>query len=587
MAAAEGRKAVVREWRDGRLARPLLNEVESVFAGRGTPGAPLARSPLAPSALALWSCWLLTVFRSEARLGSALRIFPMHGSAQPEENSASTPDTILGEERSPSVGASGSSNLIGSNGDRSNGTHGLEESELDSTLQLLVERAQYITGATGTALALPQGDEMVCRASAGSSAPAVGARLQVRSGLTGESVSRGQLLRCDNAETDPRVNLEACRALGIASIVVLPLLRRTGEVRGLFELFSDHPYAFEERDLIALERMAALTLTALDLAEERQSMAVPANTEPEKTTEASNAIGASEGSTVPLPTSLGPEPDEDDILGVEAPMAEPPGVRAEIPILAAEAPVVSEPAVVEPIRVESAVFEPTIEPTVMKPTIIDPKIIEPTIIDPKITEPVAVEPLVAESTSARTEPTVLPAEVVPTESTVHLRSDPEPASLPQLIISSAPVPEAMRRVQKCESCSFPVSEGRTLCLDCEKNNIEKDRDRDQAKRDLESKRIAKMQSGEPPADTKTKVAEQERSGSDAATADLPTGDSATADSATADSGIAVAPASAGEFVPAFLTAFPPGEESWLSNHVNLLAIIVLIMGILVAVVVFR
>jgi hypothetical protein len=508
----------------------------------------------------------------------------MHGSAQPEENSASTPDTILGEERSPSVvnpssvvtassvGATGSSNLIGSIGDRSNGTHGLEKNELDSTLQLLVERAQYITGATGTALALPQGEEMVCRASAGSSAPAVGARLQVRSGLTGESVSRGQLLRCDNAETDPRVNLEACRALGIASIVVLPLLRRTGEVRGLFELFSDHPYAFEERDLIALERMAALTLTALDLAEERQSMAAPAKAEPEKTTEASNAIGASAGSTVPSPTSLGPEPDEDDILSVEAPMAEPPGVRAEIPILGSEAPVVSEPAVVEPIRVESAVFEPTIEPTIMKPTIIDPK----------ITEPAAVEPLVAESTSARTEPGVLPVEVAPAESTVHLRSDPEPALLPQLIISSAPVPEAMRRVQKCESCSFPVSEGRTLCLDCEKNNNEKDRDRDQAKKDLESKRIGKMQSGEPPADTKTKVAEQERSGSDTATADLPT-----ADSATADSGIAVAPASAGEFVPAFLTAFPPGEESWLSNHVNLLAIIVLIMGILVAVVVFR
>jgi putative methionine-R-sulfoxide reductase with GAF domain len=508
----------------------------------------------------------------------------MHGSAQPEENSASTPGTTGGESSllasasatgsatassvaTSSAGAGGSSNLIGSNGDRSNGTHGLEEKELDSTLQLLVERAQYITGATGTALALPQGEEMVCRASAGSSAPAVGARLQVRSGLTGESVSRGQLLRCDNAETDPRVNLEACRALGIASIVVLPLLRRTGEIRGLFELFSDHPYAFEERDLIALERMAALTLTALDLAEERQSLAAPAKPEPEKTTEASNAIGASAGSIAPLPTSLGPEPDDDDILSDEAPVAEPPGVRAEIPRLAAEAPVVSEPAVVDPIRVESAVFEPTVEPTV----------IEPTIIDPKIIEPAAVEPLVAESTTAGATSTVLPAEVVPAESTVHLRSDPEPASLPQLIISSAPVPEAMRRVQKCESCSFPVSEGRTLCLDCEKNNIEKDRDRDQAKRDLESRRIGKMQSGEPPADTKTKVAEKERSESDAATADVP----------AADSGIAVAPASAGEFVPAFLTAFPPGEESWLSNHVNLLAIVVLIMAILVAVVVFR
>jgi putative methionine-R-sulfoxide reductase with GAF domain len=194
----------------------------------------------------------------------------MQGLAQPEDRFPLTgaEDSAAGADR-PAV--------LGTVGDRSNGSGRLEETELDSALQLLVERAQYITGATGTALALPQGEEMVCRASAGASAPAVGARLQVRSGLTGESIMRRQLLRCDNAESDPRVNLEACRALGIASIVVLPLLRKNGEVRGLFELFSDHPYAFEERDLIALERMADLTLTALDLAEQRRdSAAAPA-----------------------------------------------------------------------------------------------------------------------------------------------------------------------------------------------------------------------------------------------------------------------------------------------------------------------
>src|SRR5208337_5474303 len=124
-----------------------------------------------------------------------------------------------------------------------------------------------------------------------------------RSGLTGESIARRQLLRCDNAETDPRVNLETCRALGIASIVVLPLLRRSGEVRGLFELFSDHPYAFEERDLIALERLADLTLTALDLAEERQSFAPAPGSrlEPEKVVEspAATATSAPQAAAIP------------------------------------------------------------------------------------------------------------------------------------------------------------------------------------------------------------------------------------------------------------------------------------------------
>jgi putative methionine-R-sulfoxide reductase with GAF domain len=357
----------------------------------------------------------------------------MHGSAQPEEvfPSANSEETIPGtSESSP-----------GAAGDRSNGSRSFQETELDSALQLLVERAQYITGATGAALALPQGEEMVCRASAGSSAPAVGMRLQVRSGLTGESISRRQLLRCDNSETDPRVNLETCRALGIASIVVLPLLRRDGEVRGLFELFSDHPYAFEERDLIALERMAALTLTALDLAEERQVSApsTPASMprrEPEKPIESATPSDAPEVSASP----------------------------------------------VVPERVESAVQ--TIEPAV-----------------------------------------VLTAPPAPAAGSV-----------------AASVPEAMLRVQKCASCGFPVSEGRGLCLDCEKKEGEKNR-------------------------SQTMRAEPGQEASSGAAPEA-------------------APMTE-EPVPAFLSNAVPIQESWLSNHVNLLAIVVLILGILVAIVVFR
>ena len=77
-------------------------------------------------------------------------------------------------------------------GESSRGKSVFDEAELNTALQLLVERAQYITGATGTALALPEGDEMVCRASAGSSAPVVGASLQVRSGITGARIARRQ-----------------------------------------------------------------------------------------------------------------------------------------------------------------------------------------------------------------------------------------------------------------------------------------------------------------------------------------------------------------------------------------------------------
>ena len=53
--------------------------------------------------------------------------------------------------------------------------------DLDAALQLLAERAQYITGASGAAIALRRGvhRDMLCRASSGSNAPELGALLSM------------------------------------------------------------------------------------------------------------------------------------------------------------------------------------------------------------------------------------------------------------------------------------------------------------------------------------------------------------------------------------------------------------------------
>jgi GAF domain-containing protein len=142
----------------------------------------------------------------------------------------------------------------------------MAERDLEAALQLLAERARYITGASGAAIALLEDNEMICRASAGPSAPVRGAEVQVKSGLTGESVRTRQVLRCDDAETDSRVNRESCRGLGIKSVMVLPLLREQ-EVIGVFELLADRPSAFEERDITALERLAEMVHTGLEHAE--------------------------------------------------------------------------------------------------------------------------------------------------------------------------------------------------------------------------------------------------------------------------------------------------------------------------------
>jgi len=142
----------------------------------------------------------------------------------------------------------------------------MAQRDFDAALQLLAERAQYITGAAGAAIALRDAAGMICRASVGDCAPALGLRVQIDSGLSGESVRTRQILRCDNADNDARVNRESCRALGIASVVVMPLVT-SDEVSGLFELFSAKPYAFEERDIVALQRLSEMVQTAIQRAQ--------------------------------------------------------------------------------------------------------------------------------------------------------------------------------------------------------------------------------------------------------------------------------------------------------------------------------
>jgi len=113
------------------------------------------------------------------------------------------------------------------------------------------------------ALADNEPGTMICRASAGLSAPPVGATLQVGSGFSGECVLTGQQLRCDDIETDERVDRQLCRALGIRSRLAAPI--RSGErVIGLLEVFSGRPSAFDENEGAVLQRFAETILAAFN-----------------------------------------------------------------------------------------------------------------------------------------------------------------------------------------------------------------------------------------------------------------------------------------------------------------------------------
>ena len=111
-----------------------------------------------------------------------------------------------------------------------------EESRLDKE----VEEACLTTGATGAAIALVWGEKIVCHAAAGPDAPDIGVCLDPRNGLSGSCIRTRQVQQCNDTETDPRVDPEASRSLGVRSVVVLPLVQGD-KLFGILRFFRPSP----------------------------------------------------------------------------------------------------------------------------------------------------------------------------------------------------------------------------------------------------------------------------------------------------------------------------------------------------------
>lgn len=136
------------------------------------------------------------------------------------------------------------------------------ELDLEPAISAITERAQHLTGATGAAIALRAGDEIVCRARAGRTAPDLGVRLQTETGISAEAVRSGEIMLCHDAERNPRVDLASCRRLGVRSILVSPL-RHFRRTLGVFEVLSSSPGAFDDRDVATMQLLSSMMVAAI------------------------------------------------------------------------------------------------------------------------------------------------------------------------------------------------------------------------------------------------------------------------------------------------------------------------------------
>ncbi len=135
------------------------------------------------------------------------------------------------------------------------------EHRLDPMLAAIASAARRLTGASGSAIAMWKDGVMVCRARSGETAPALGAELNAETGISGECLRTGAVQHCPDTEKHPLVNVEVCRALGLRSMVVLPIGGWHG-INGILEVFGTEPAAFSEHQIALLRQLAALAESA-------------------------------------------------------------------------------------------------------------------------------------------------------------------------------------------------------------------------------------------------------------------------------------------------------------------------------------
>jgi putative methionine-R-sulfoxide reductase with GAF domain len=139
-------------------------------------------------------------------------------------------------------------------------------SEFNDELFLIdiAERALRSTGASGVAIALRDGEDFVCRAAVGETAPSLGIRLDGNNGITGDCIRSARAITCDDVREDSRVNLAACESLGVNSIVAVPI-SKDGEVIGVLEALARTPAAFGSATVNYLEKLATKVASQMAL----------------------------------------------------------------------------------------------------------------------------------------------------------------------------------------------------------------------------------------------------------------------------------------------------------------------------------
>lgn len=131
----------------------------------------------------------------------------------------------------------------------------ITDASSEELMENIAEMARQLIGAEGGVFEAIDGDELHYRAVAGLAIRSRGLRLSRKDSMSGEALRLDRTLRCDETETDPRVDVAACRQVGARSMVVTVLRSAQGPL-GIIKVFASQPGRFTDVDASALELLA-------------------------------------------------------------------------------------------------------------------------------------------------------------------------------------------------------------------------------------------------------------------------------------------------------------------------------------------
>jgi signal transduction histidine kinase len=144
---------------------------------------------------------------------------------------------------------------------------------LDSVMSAAAAQAQTIAGeAPGAALELVHGNVLVYRHATGIVAPSRGLRIAIEGTFAGMCVMTDAPAICPDTERDERVDVVACRSLGVRSIALVPLRSGGGPI-GVVKVVSQRANAFTQAGMPPLAILAGMVGSAIEHAIEHERMA--------------------------------------------------------------------------------------------------------------------------------------------------------------------------------------------------------------------------------------------------------------------------------------------------------------------------